>query len=165
MPIVNAEELLFDGEHPETLSAPRYAFITSLCAATHIQLKLDGADSMKGNHRTAAPATVTQFTEEFMLASALNARKQYDLVEVSGIDTLLSSFFLFAAYGNLDKQKQAWFYLSQCLSQAISLGLHNEATYLELDPTDAEMRRRIFWVLFVTERLARPYSHEIYISI
>ncbi|KAG4433373.1 hypothetical protein IFR05_011133 [Cadophora sp. M221] len=153
MPVVTAEELLRDGSRPESLSAPRYASITALCAATHIQLKLDGAGSMAGvqNHPTVTEM-MSLFTEEFILSCALKAREEYDIIEDPGIDSLLSSFFLFAAYGNLDKHKHAWFYLSQCLAQSIALGLHNESAYLGLDPVDAELKRRIFWILFVTER-------------
>jgi hypothetical protein len=162
MPVVSAEALLRDGSRPESLSAPRYAFITALCAATHIQLKLDGAESGVDMQNQKARDKMAEFTEEFILSCALKAREQYDVIEDSGIDSLLSSFFLFAAYGNLDKQKHAWFYLSQCLSQSNALGLHNEATYTELDPVDAEMRRRIFWILFVTERSAKPFIHEIH---
>ncbi|RDL33198.1 uncharacterized protein BP5553_08637 [Venustampulla echinocandica] len=152
MPIVNAEELLRDGNRPESLSAPRYVSIAALCAATHIQLKLDGVESVAEVENPTATDTIARFTDEFILSCALKAREQYDIIEDSGIDSLLSSFFLFAAYGNLDKQKHAWFYLSQCLSQSNALGLHNESTYSGLDPVDAEMRRRIFWILFVTER-------------
>lgn len=60
--------------------------------------------------------------------------------------------FLFAAYGNLDRQDQAWFYLSQATSLALTLGLHREATYSTFGEEEAEERRRVFWLLFVTER-------------
>ena len=33
-----------------------------------------------------------------------------------------------------------------------TLGLHRESTYSELSAEDAEEKRRIFWLLFVTER-------------
>lgn len=163
MPVVSAEELLRDGNRPESLSAPRYAFITALCAATHIQLKLDGVESVADMQYPTATDMMAEFTEEFILSCALMAREQYDIIEDSGIDSLLSSFFLFAAYGNLDKHKHAWFYLSQCLSQSNALGLHSESTYLGLDPVDAEMRRRIFWILFVTERFAKPVCYEMHL--
>jgi hypothetical protein len=40
-----------------------------------------------------------------------------------------------------------------------TLGLHRESTYAELSVEDAEERRRIFWLLFITERLVIWYIH------
>jgi len=39
---------------------------------------------------------------------------------------------------------------------AFSLGLDNEATYFNLPKGERELRRRIFWLLFVTERYLIP---------
>ncbi|KAG4419003.1 hypothetical protein IFR04_007864 [Cadophora malorum] len=152
MPVVTAEELLRDGSRPESLSASRYASVTALCAATHIQLKLDGAERMTDMQNHNVTEMMCQYTEGFMLSCAVQARQEYDIIEDAGTDSLLSSFFLFAAYGNLDKHMHAWFYLSQSLAQCIALDLHDESTYLTLEPGDAELKRRIFWILFVTER-------------
>jgi hypothetical protein len=33
-----------------------------------------------------------------------------------------------------------------------TLGLHREVTYSEFSPEEAEERRRVFWLLFITER-------------
>ncbi|KAJ5462479.1 Transcription factor, partial [Penicillium desertorum] len=41
-------------------------------------------------------------------------------------------------------------------SFAFSLGLYRESTYAEYEIEEAEERRRIFWLLFITERLAKP---------
>lgn len=89
---------------------------------------------------------------EELLAEAVRARKDCDPVDEMSIESLLTSFFLFAAYGNLDKQDHAWFYLCQATSMVFTLGLHRESTYSELSAEDAEEKRRIFWLLFVTER-------------
>ncbi|RAO70579.1 uncharacterized protein BHQ10_006591 [Talaromyces amestolkiae] len=88
-----------------------------------------------------------------ILTEATNARNECNnICEQVTLESLLTSFFLFAAYGNLDRQNEAWFYLSQATSMALTLGLHREATYSAFGEDEAEERRRVFWLLFVTER-------------
>ncbi|KAI9368797.1 fungal-specific transcription factor domain-containing protein [Aspergillus egyptiacus] len=153
MPVVQRTELQQDCHQPECLSPQRYAFLASLCAATHIQLKLDGAAPAAdtSQSQTGVDGNSLMSGEE-LLAEAVRARKECDLVEESSVESLLTSFFLFAAYGNLDRQNHAWFYLCQSTSMIFTLGLHRESTYTELRPEEAEQRRRVFWLLFITER-------------
>ncbi|KAL1980270.1 hypothetical protein VTN96DRAFT_4414 [Rasamsonia emersonii] len=153
MPVIRPEQVLNDSREPEKLTPKRYAFMAALCAATHVQLKLDGADAMTDTSSGHALSDGrSAMSGEELLAEAVSARKECDITENVDIETLLTSFFLFAAYGNLDKQDQAWFYLSQSTAMAHTLGLHRESTYSNFDPTEAEERRRVFWLLFVTER-------------
>lgn len=153
MPVVRKEQLQLDSHHPQRLSPQRYSFMASLCAATHIQLNLDGAfpASDPSPLRQTIDASSVMSGEELLL-EAVRARTECDIVEEVTIENLLTSFFLFAAYGNLDKQKHAWFYLCQSLSMVFSLGLHRESSYTEMSIEEAEERRRVFWLLFVTER-------------
>jgi hypothetical protein len=152
MPVIRPEQVLNDSREPEKLTPPRYAFMAALCAATHVQLKLDGADGVTDASLTSPVDGRSAMSGEELLIEAANARKECDVSENINIESLLTSFFLFAAYGNLDRQDQAWFYLSQSTSMAHTLGLHRETTYSELEATEAEERRRVFWLLFVTER-------------
>lgn len=155
MPVVRTEQLLLDSQDPESLSPQRYAFMAALCAATHIQLKLDGADPVSNSsHRNATADGSSLMSGEALLSEAVRAREEYDVIENVNVETLLTSFFLFAAYGNLDKQDHAWFYLCQSISMAHTLGLHRESTYSNMDSEEAEEKRRVFWLLFVTERYA-----------
>lgn len=148
MPVVRREELQRNSHHPERVSAQRYAFLAALCAATHIQLNLDGGPA---SDTTAVDGRGLMSGEE-LLAEAVRARKECDVVEDMNVESLLTSLFLFASYGNLNKQKQAWFYLCQATSMVFTLGLHRESTYTSLGIEDAEEKRRVFWLLFVTER-------------
>ncbi|KAJ9249830.1 transcriptional regulator family: Fungal Specific TF [Paecilomyces variotii] len=155
MPVVHREQLLSDSAEPLKLSPQRYAFMASLCAATHIQLNLDG----DGSSMTEPSGTDSSSTHgsssphgEALLAEAVRARAELDLLSNVNIESILTSFFLFAAYGNLDKEDYAWFYLSQSISMAHTLGLHRESTYSTMDIVDAEESRRVFWLLFITER-------------
>ncbi|PIG85910.1 C6 transcription factor (AmyR), partial [Aspergillus arachidicola] len=153
MPIVRQDQLQQDCHQPERLSSQRYAFIAALCAATHIQLKLDGA--APGPEAASAQASLDghpMLSGEELLAEAVRARKEYNVVDEINMENLLTSFFLFAAYGNLDRQDQAWFYLCQTTSMVFTLGLQRESTYSKLSVEEAEEKRRVFWLLFVTER-------------
>ncbi|KAL2828589.1 fungal-specific transcription factor domain-containing protein [Aspergillus pseudoustus] len=148
MPVVRRDELQQDCHHPQRLSSQRYAFLASLCAATHIQLKLD-ADASQVH--TGADGSSLMSGEE-LLTEAVRARKECDPIEDMNVESLLTSFFLFAAYGNLDRQDHAWFYLCQATSMIFTLGLHRESTYSEVSIEEAEQKRRVFWLLFITER-------------
>ncbi|KAG0157840.1 hypothetical protein PDIDSM_5351 [Penicillium digitatum] len=138
MPVVSADQLRLDCNQPGQQSAQRYALLASLCAATHIQLKLDGA--------TPVPDPAQ------LLSEAVRARLDCDVLEELSTKALLTSFFLFTSYGNLDCQNHAWFYLCQATSFAFTLGLHRESAYAEYEAEEAEERRRVFWLLFTTER-------------
>ncbi|KAE8392005.1 fungal-specific transcription factor domain-containing protein [Aspergillus alliaceus] len=153
MPVVRQDQLQQDCHQPERLSPQRYAFLASLCAATHIQLKLDGATPAPDSaYAQASIDGHPMMSGEELLAEAVRARKECDVVDEIGMESLLTSFFLFAAYGNLDRQDQAWFYLCQATSMVFTLGLQRESTYAKLNAEEAEEKRRVFWLLFVTER-------------
>ena len=155
MPVVRREALQRDSHHPNHLSPQRYAFLAALCAATHIQLKLDGGPSPASDSNTTTAVDVDGhglMSGDELLAEAVRARNECKVVEDMNVESLLTSFFLFACYGNLDKQRQAWFYLCQTTSMAFELGLHRESTYAGLSAEEAEEKRRVFWLLFVTER-------------
>lgn len=152
MPVIRPEEVLNDSHEPEQLTPERYAFMTALCAATHVQLKLDGTDGPMDTPLMSPMDGRSSMSGDELLLEAANARRHCNISENVNVESLLTSFFLFAAYGNLDRQDQAWFYLSQSTSMAHTLALHRESTYSELDAVEAEERRRVFWLLFVTER-------------
>lgn len=153
MPIVNRKQLQLDSHHPEQLSPQRYAFMAAMCAATHIQLKLDGASAapVSSQFQTTTDGQSVMSGEE-LLTEAVRARRDCDVVDGINIESLLTSFFFFAAYGNLDMQDHAWFYLCQSITMAITMGLHRESTYSDFNLEEAENRRRVFWLLFITER-------------
>ncbi|KAJ5090240.1 hypothetical protein N7532_008924 [Penicillium argentinense] len=153
MPVVRGEELRYDSQQPDRLSSRRYAFLVSLCAATHIQLKLDGATPVPDPVRLQSLGDGHSLVSgEKLLEEAVRAHRECDVVEDIGIESLLISFFLFASYGNLDKQSHAWFYLCQATSMVFTLGLNRESTYAEYSVEESEERRRVFWLLFITER-------------
>lgn len=157
MPVVRGEEIRLDSQQPEGLSSKRYAFLVSLCAATHIQLKLDGENpvaNLVGLQSLGDGHSLVSGEE--LLSEAVRARQECEPIEEICLETLLTSFFLFACFGNMDKQTHSWFYLCQSTSMVFTLGLHCERTYVEFNEEEAEERRRVFWLLFITERCVYP---------
>lgn len=157
MPVFDPKRAQEDCMNPEALSPQRYAFLTAISAAARVQLKLDGMGQhdlglglLEGTGNSGAH--LNPISTEYLLSEALQARAQFDIIEQQDMDNLLTSFFLFAAHGNMNNQNQAWFYLSQAISLAASQNMHLESTYSGMDPEEAEEKRRIFWLLFVTER-------------
>ena len=64
----------------------------------------------------------------------------------------MTSFFLFAYYGNHEKHAKAWHYLQEAITFAENLNMDDESSYGKLDPVEAQWRRRLYWLLFITER-------------
>ncbi|EEA19646.1 conserved hypothetical protein [Talaromyces marneffei ATCC 18224] len=144
MPVVDKDALLLDCANPEALGPRRYALLVALSAAAHLQLNLDMP-------QTAATVDIPQ-SGQSLLREALRTLRQFDPLEDPHVDNVLTMFFLFAAYGNLRKTHQAWHYLNQSICFAYMLKLNVESTYTTLNQHEADMLRRIYWLLFITER-------------
>ena len=152
MPVIDGDALLRDAICIDEVPASRYALVLSLCAATRIHLQLDiPANNVDGGPGAEIPST-PQFTGETLLSMATTALRQVDVVEVDNLDAVLSSYFIFDGYGGITKMRQASFYLNQSISLAHGLQITSESGYDGLSEKERQMRRRVFWLLFVTER-------------
>ena len=145
MPVFEVNSVLLDCANPENLLPRRYAYLVGLCAATHYQLNLSC------NHELVPAGTPVRSGEE-LHAETMRTLREFDPLEGVNMDTLMTSFFLFMVHGNQDKQGHAWHYLSQSIAFAVMLGLDKEEAYATMHPLEADMGRRIYWMLFVTER-------------
>lgn len=157
MPVVDEVRLRTDCGATETLSPSRLALLLALAAVTRIQLHLDkSGDGIVyeeiGEHMNNAYDSSTSGLQ--FLAAAEEARQKINVADSMSEDAILTSFFLFVCYGNQEKHKQAWFYLNQSISMAILLELDNETadSVAGLTDKDIDRRRRIFWLLFISER-------------
>ncbi|KAI9147498.1 putative sucrose utilization protein SUC1 [Paramyrothecium foliicola] len=151
MPIID-DEFITDALRIDDLPPSRYAVIIALCAATRIQLRMDNSRNSIGEGPDADIPLEPQLTGEMLVGLAENALRQYSVIDDISLDSILASFFLFASYGNLNNARHAWFYLNQSISLAHALDITTEAGYRDLGDIEREKRRRVFWVLFVTER-------------
>ncbi|TIA48529.1 hypothetical protein D6C79_04066 [Aureobasidium pullulans] len=88
----------------------------------------------------------------FCIAKSLSVRSEYDFVLDSSVSTLLASFFISIAYFELHDSHHTWFYLREAITLAQALGLHTSEYYDGMNSADALYSRRIYDILFVTER-------------
>lgn len=157
-PVVRANKTLADCLDPDSLPLKRYCFLTALCAAASVQLNLESTpcelevDGPADERHECYP----RLTPDYLLSEVLRLRSTLDIAEQPDLDALLTSCFLFSAYANLERHNQAWFYLSQSISLALTLKLHDEQAYSRMAYDDAQLRRRIFWLLFILERYRVP---------
>lgn len=87
------------------------------------------------------------------MEEAVRLRKLIDYVESPSVTTVITSFFLFGCCFGLSKHNTAWFHLREATALAQLLGMQDQGTYMAGDSVDNSIRRRLFWLLFVTERL------------
>ncbi|KAI9771888.1 MAG: hypothetical protein M1840_001658 [Geoglossum simile] len=135
-----------------------YCLVAAFCAFTIIQpgLNVMGEAVVKTVEPTTYPTAISGAA---LLEEALRVRKIYDYVETPSQLTVTTSFFVFGCYFGLEKHNIAWFYLREATTFAQMLGMEDENTYSEIDPAESLVRRRLFWLLFVTERAYALQRH------
>ena len=149
MPILQRDRLVQEiGNANESVEV--YCLLTSLCAFMMIQpgMRLR-RNSMQNGEETDHANT---FSGVALLEETLRVRKSHDFVENPTTVTIITSFFLFACYFGLDKHNTAWFHLREATTLAQIIGMQNEEHYEQGDLVERSRRRRLFWLLFVTER-------------
>ncbi|KAF5602566.1 transcription activator amyR [Fusarium pseudocircinatum] len=151
MPVVD-DDILADAARLDDIPPARYALILAICAATRMQLRLDKRIDNCENDLNAQIPAEPRLTGDMLVNLAETSLRQYSVIDDTTLDSVLVSFFLFASYGNLNDPRHAWFYLNQSITLAQSLDLTKESGYYGLPPEQREKRRRVFWLLFVTER-------------
>lgn len=108
-------------------------------AATMAQLKLDSWHDA---------ASASSMEAECCRVKDLRGHRR-----VASLDTLRLAFFLHVYHENLEPGGVASLaYLREAITLAQIMGLHRESTYAALSPSQQELRRKILWLLFVTER-------------
>lgn len=151
MPIIDRRVYLDPGMYSSMtcLTSETYTFLCALSATTIVQLdaaaQLPPFSVPPGIPPTDGPA-------ELFANECLRARKTYDYIEHPTTLSVMTSFFLFCYYGNKEKAEKAWYYLQESISFAQTLDLDDEHAILKLDPIEAQWRRRLYWLLFITER-------------
>lgn len=140
-PIVDVEQLVsvlqqdIEGKEIET-----YAMATAVAAATVAQLRL-GNGSLPDESTTA----------DTFAAQCLQARGQYK--SKVNLNSVRTSFFLHVYYENQQSGGcESLLYLREAISLAQMMNLHRESSYGALALDEQQIRRRVLWLLFVTER-------------
>ena len=131
------------------MSVDAYCLGVSLCAYMLIQPNMVlppsaiNGTALQGS--TMPPGYV-------LLQEALRVRKGHDYVEDPSVWSVITSFFFFGSYFCLDKHNTAWFHLREATTIAHLIDMHEEESYAPLDPIESSRRRRLYWLLFITER-------------
>lgn len=118
------------------------ALASALCAGSIAQLRLP-------EHTKATPDGVSshQFARD-----AEHFRVLYEYREAFTVPTLLTSFFLHVYNSNSQKLRTGAMFLRECVSFVQAMCLDQSAAYRGLSQAERELRLRIFWMVFITER-------------
>lgn len=151
-------ELLQSDDPPQPLPASFYPFLAALAAAVIVQLNATDTEILQPSASADTPPspigpTPRNPSADFFVSHCLQTRWSQGFIENPNEWTVLTSFFLFAYYGNLDRSRSAWYYLREAIGFAQALGLDDTESYVGMDLSTLQRRQRLFWLLFVTERL------------
>lgn len=140
-PVVRVEELIasVQTDHDDTAD---YALATAVGAATIAQLKLERSG--------IGPDAVTS---AMMEAECQRARVLTSVGSRPTITDIRIAFFLHVYHENLEAGGlKSILYLREAITLAQMMSLHRESHYSGLSEEEQQIRRRVLWLLFVTER-------------
>lgn len=143
MPVLDRDLYLSTICHQESVSPDEYCLLTAVSAVTIVQLNLPV---------TFVEQDIPGLSAEHLVKQCLQERNHYDYIDEPTTSTALTSFFLFGYYGNLEKHNKALHHLHEAISFAEVIGLDDETHFSNLSVVEGQWRRRVFWLLFVTER-------------
>ena len=151
MPVLDRKYYIESGilSSHTALPSDQYLLLCALSAMTIVQLEAaPQVPNINGNPGDSEAAA------EIFAKECLRERRNTEYVEDPTDLTVLTSFFLFCYYGNLEKSEKAWYYLQESLSFSQIIELDSEAKVAALEHMESQWRRRLFWLLFVTEKYA-----------
>ncbi len=131
-------------------SAEAYCLITAFCAFMLIQPGI--VLKMGRVVEEQASSTNSPRLGKLLMEDSARLRKGYDYVENPTVNTAITSFFLFGCCFGLNKHNTAWFHLREATALAQILGMQDENTYIFDNVVETSRKRRLYWLLFVTER-------------
>jgi hypothetical protein len=135
-----------------------YCLVVSLCAYMMIQPNMVlPADAFDGLDTPPQPSLQLGHT---LLEEALRVRRGLFYIENPSVWSVITSFFFFGSYFCLDRQNTAWFHLREATTLAQIMGMHEEANYSSMDIIESSRRRRLYWLLFITERAYALQQHK-----
>lgn len=123
-----------------------YSLACSVCAAIATQMTFVSTK----DRIFSADATFlgSEYADE-----AKRVRSLFDYTSHPNVETLLSSFFLYAHYTNVQgKTSQAIVYLREAISISQLLSFHDPKTYAKKSAIEGHRWRKIYYTLLVTER-------------
>lgn len=149
MPILDRDEVNRIKSNAER-SFEAYCLLCALSAFMMIQPGINQSPYQRAS-RSPSPATNPALGVSLM-DEAVRVRKNLDYVEHPTVATVITSFFLFGCCFGLNKHNTAWLHLRDATAIAQLLGMQEEVTYTNGSKLESALKRRLFWLLFVTER-------------
>jgi len=140
-PIIKVERLIasLQSENPDI---EVFALAYALAAATATRTQSTDLSISRRNH--------AQVLEERCQAT----RGKVPPGRPPNLTTVRIAFFLHIYYESLEANSmKSMLYLREAVTIATMIGLHKESYYLEVPDQEREIRRRVLWLLFVTERV------------
>ncbi|BCS27026.1 Zn(II)2Cys6 transcription factor [Aspergillus puulaauensis] len=142
-PVVDVESLIAALQRdPKGQDYETRALATGLAAATVAQLRL-------GENSISDPS----LTANALAAECLETRRAFDYRSRVNLNNIRTAFFLHVYYENQQPGgSESILYLREAITMAQLMYLHREASYISLSIEEQRIRRRVLWLLFVTER-------------
>ena len=141
-PIIAVEEVIAALQR-DTHDVETQALAVAVGAATMAQLKLD---------RSTDTGISDNITAEALETECRKLRGSLDK-GAANLNSLRTAFFLHIYHENQQPGgTRSLLYLREAITLAQLMGLHRRSSYLTLDYAQDRLRRRVFWLLFVTER-------------
>lgn len=143
-------------------SVEAYCLIAAFCAFMLIQpgIVLKTAQAVQ----EPTSSTTNPKMGNVLMEESVRLRKGYDYVEDPSINTIVTSFFLFGCCFGLNKHNSAWFHLREATTLAQILGMQDENSYVFDNVVETSRMRRLFWLLFVTERQVTMFKSPIVLT-
>ena len=141
-PLLNAENLIQQLEND-----PNNPEIYALASA------LSGAALSNLNQVIVHESLLEPLVAESFIAESKRVRSTFDYMESVTLNTTLTSYFLHIFYGRQPLRTQtATFYIREAITFAQLLGMHTEDTYSRYPIKDQQVMRKLYFLLFMTER-------------
>jgi hypothetical protein len=131
-------------------SIEAYCKLSALCAFVLLQphVALPPGAAVRGESGSSSNMQLAIL----LLEETIRVRRNHDFIETPTLLSVYTSFFIFECYYCLEKHNAAWVYLRQAMTLAQIIGMSDEATYKMRDIVQSSRMRRLFWLLFITER-------------
>ncbi|RYO82516.1 hypothetical protein DL764_009598 [Monosporascus ibericus] len=148
MPILSRQRLeheaMFMDQNVDT-----YCLLTSLSSFMMFQpgMTMPGLDPVLEHIPGANIVSATLLMEE-----TIRVRKGVEYLEYPSLNGLCTSYFLFCCHYALELHDKAWFYLREATTLAHIMGMTKEETYSQREDFQGPRYRRLYWLLFITER-------------
>lgn len=142
-PVVDADSLIAELDH-NLVESEALALTFSVCAATGVQLRLEDGPHCQTWQQAG--------TTDHFASEAERVRRAVCVQENPTLTAILIPFFLHVYYYSRNKKVAAALCLREALTLCELLDLDKEPVYSSLPYAEQVHRRKIFWLLFVTER-------------